>query len=65
MDKFDTKLERWNYKLYWNEGKALLSVVKGGVGVYESLQELTDEEAERCLNDPNYLNDLVEQIRNS
>lgn len=63
IEKFETRLEKWNYKLYWDDGKAFLSVLKGGVGVFEGLYELKKEELERCLSDKNYLIKLVEQIR--
>jgi|KBSMisStaDraftv2_1062788.scaffolds.fasta_scaffold99277_2 hypothetical protein len=56
--------KKWVYTLYQDEHQALvLSVLCGGVGMYELNIPLSDEDGQRALNDEGFLDGLAEAIR--
>lgn len=59
------KQQRWVYTLYKTEEGLLLSVVCGGVGMFEVDVLLSDSEGDLAMNDQNYLDELTEKIRSN
>jgi hypothetical protein len=58
--------KKWSYTLYQDDDrKFILSVLCGGVGMYELNIPLSDEEGERVLEDEGFLNGLAESIRSN
>jgi hypothetical protein len=47
--------KNWVYTLYKNEEKYILSVICGGVAIYELNIELTNEEKNKFLENNEYL----------
>lgn len=58
------KQEPWSFTLYEREGKFFLSVLCGGVGLFELNIPLTCSESESIQNDSSSLDRLVEDVRN-
>ena len=57
--------KQWTYTLYESQGTYVLSVVCGGVGVYELNIPLTADDAEKAILDSAYLDKLVSEIANN
>jgi hypothetical protein len=56
--------KKWIYTLYQDERRMLiLSVLCGGIGMYELNIPLSAEEGERALNDSAFLDSLAEAVR--
>lgn len=56
--------KKWSYTLYQDEQHVfILSVLCGGVGMYELNIPLSDDDAQRALNESAFLEGLAESIR--
>lgn len=57
--------KKWTYTLYESEGKYVLSVVCGGVAMYELNIPLASDDAEKAISDSAYLDMLASEIANN
>ena len=54
--------KRWTYILYNADGRYILSVVCGGVGLFELNLPLSDADGVRALNDSDFLDRLAAEV---
>ncbi|MBL4866789.1 MAG: hypothetical protein JKY67_10500 [Pseudomonadales bacterium] len=57
--------KKWSYVLYEDGGDYILSVMSGGVGLYEIKVYLSSEEKDKCLKDEPYLEHMVSLAKTS
>lgn len=57
--------KKWVYTLYKVDEGLLLSVVCGGVGMFNVDLLLSASEAEEIKKNPEYIDELAEKVRNS
>jgi hypothetical protein len=57
--------ENWAYSLEKRDGKYILSVLRGGVGMYDVEVELAADVAMSCISNKTALDSLAERIRYS
>ena len=54
--------KRWTYILYSHDGRYVLSVVCGGVGLFELNLPLSDADGVRALSDSDFLDKLAAEV---
>ena len=57
------KQKRMCYSLYEENGKKILSVVCGSIGIFEKNVELSSDEFNKSISDEAYLDALASKIR--
>lgn len=63
MEMTKIKEKKWVYTLYQSNRGIILSVLCGGVGMYELDILLTEEESIKAQNDDNFLEMLATDVR--
>lgn len=64
MEMIQLAEKRWNYMLYKVDESYILSVICGGVGLFELNIPLSNEDGVRALADETFLDKLAAEIAN-